>query len=148
MVWQYSTNQNQYNKGRFKVGCPRDGTSRCPFVPGQKKNLVPVSLCPGTRARANVLGQTLLSRPVPGPSRDFPGLDSPVAITSAQVFYWQKLINQLGPKSPLHFKKIGTIRNFLYKSLFQKTQVNFEKVFFSKNFRSFLNFFLVYNQLY
>ena len=45
---------------------PRDGTSRCPFVPGQKKILVPVSLCPGTRAGANVPGQSPLSRPVPG----------------------------------------------------------------------------------
>ena len=45
---------------------PRDGTSRCPFVPGQKKILVPVSRCPGTRAGANVPGQTPLSRPVPG----------------------------------------------------------------------------------
>ena len=33
---------------------------------GQKKILVPVSLCPGTRAGANVPGQTPLSRPVPG----------------------------------------------------------------------------------
>ena len=41
------------------VGFPRDGTSRCP---GTKKNLVPVSLCPGTRAGANVPGQTPLSR--------------------------------------------------------------------------------------
>ena len=45
------------------LGFPRDGTSRCPFVPGQKKILVPVSLCPGTRAGANVPGQTPLSRP-------------------------------------------------------------------------------------
>ena len=48
------------------VGFPRDGTSRCPFVPGQKNFLVPVSLCPGTRAGANVPGQTPLSRDVPG----------------------------------------------------------------------------------
>ena len=40
--------------------------SCCPFVPGQKKILVPVSLCPGTRAGANVPGQTPLSRDVPG----------------------------------------------------------------------------------
>ena len=45
---------------------PRDGMSRCPFVPGQKFFLVPVSLCPGTRAGANVPGQTPLSRDVPG----------------------------------------------------------------------------------
>ena len=51
---------------KFILGFPRDGTSRCPFVPGQKKILVPVSLCPGTRAGANVPGQTPLSRPVPG----------------------------------------------------------------------------------
>ena len=59
----------------FGLGFPRDGTSRgtnrdgtssCPFVLGQKKILVPVSLCPGTRAGANVPGQTPLSRPVPG----------------------------------------------------------------------------------
>ena len=43
-----------------------DGKSRCWFVPGQKKILVPVSLCPGTRGGANVPGQTLLSRDVPG----------------------------------------------------------------------------------
>ena len=49
-----------------KLVFPRDGTSRCPFVPGQKKILVPVSRCPGTRAGANVPGQTPLSRPVPG----------------------------------------------------------------------------------
>ena len=48
-----------------QTGTNRDGTSRCPFVPGQKNFLVPVSLCPGTRAGANVPGQTLLSRPVP-----------------------------------------------------------------------------------
>ena len=35
-------------------------------VPGQKKILVPVSLCPGTRAGANVPGQTPLTRDVPG----------------------------------------------------------------------------------
>ena len=50
----------------YKVGFPRDGTSRCPFVPGQKNFLVPVSLCPGTRAGANVPGQNPLSRDVPG----------------------------------------------------------------------------------
>ena len=50
----------------FKLGFPWDGTSRCPFVPGQKNFLVPVSLCPGTRAGANVPGQTPLSRDVPG----------------------------------------------------------------------------------
>ena len=49
-----------------RPGTNRDGTSRCPFVPGQKKILVPVSRCPGTRAGANVPGQTPLSRPVPG----------------------------------------------------------------------------------
>ena len=31
-------------------GTNRDGTSRCPFVPGQRNFLVSVSLCPGTRA--------------------------------------------------------------------------------------------------
>ena len=54
----------------IQLGFPRDGTSRgtsrCPFVPGQKKILVPVSSCPGTRAGANVPWQTPLSRPVPG----------------------------------------------------------------------------------
>jgi hypothetical protein len=35
-------------------------------VPGQRNFLVPVSLCPGTRAGANVLGQIPLSRDVPG----------------------------------------------------------------------------------
>ena len=34
------------------------GTSRCPFVPGQKYFLVPLSLCPGTRAGAKLPGQT------------------------------------------------------------------------------------------
>jgi hypothetical protein len=54
-------------KGTYSiVAFPRDGTSRCPFVPGQRNFLVPVSLCPGTRAEANVPGQTPLSRDVPG----------------------------------------------------------------------------------
>ena len=44
---------------------PRDGTSRCPFVTGQKKFLVPVSLCPGTRAGANSLDKLFC----PGTSR-------------------------------------------------------------------------------
>ena len=35
-------------------------------VPGQKNVLVPVSLCPRTRAGANVPGQNPLSRDVPG----------------------------------------------------------------------------------
>ena len=35
-------------------------------VPGQKKILIPVSLCPGTRAGANVPRQNLLSQTVPG----------------------------------------------------------------------------------
>ena len=48
-----------------RPGTNRDGTSRCPFVPGQKKILVPVSLCPGTRAGAKIPGQTPLSRGVP-----------------------------------------------------------------------------------
>ena len=39
--------------------------SRCPFVPGQKKILVLLSLCPGTRAAAKIPGQTPLSREVP-----------------------------------------------------------------------------------
>ena len=30
-----------------RPGTNRDGTSRCPFVPGQKNFLVPASLCPG-----------------------------------------------------------------------------------------------------
>ena len=50
----------------FQLVFPRDwtsrGTSHCPFVPGQKNFLVPVSLYPGTRAGANVPGQTPLSR--------------------------------------------------------------------------------------
>jgi hypothetical protein len=41
------------------AGFPRD-------VPGQKYFLVPLSLCPGTRAEAKIPGQTLLSRDVPG----------------------------------------------------------------------------------
>ena len=41
------------------------GGGRVSFVTGQKKVLVPVSLCPGTRAGANVPGQTLMSRDVP-----------------------------------------------------------------------------------
>ena len=50
----------------FMVAFPRDGKSRCPFVPGQRNFLVPVSLCPGTRAGENVPGQCPLSRDVPG----------------------------------------------------------------------------------
>ena len=42
-----------------------NGTSRCPFVPGQKNFLVPVSLCPGTRAGAKIPGQTPLSQDFP-----------------------------------------------------------------------------------
>jgi hypothetical protein len=53
-------------KGFQVSGTNRDGKSRCPFVLGQKSFLVPVSLCPWTRARANVPGQTPLSRDVPG----------------------------------------------------------------------------------
>ena len=49
------------------MGPPRtiwdaDGTSRCPFVPGQKYFLLLLSLCPGTRAGAKIPGQTALSR--------------------------------------------------------------------------------------
>ena len=51
----------QNHKQACILGFPRDGMSRCPFVQGQKKFLVPVSLCPGTRAGANVPGQTPLS---------------------------------------------------------------------------------------
>ena len=51
--------------GIGRPGTNRDGTSRCPFVPGQKIFLVPVSLCPVTRAGANILGQTPLSRNIP-----------------------------------------------------------------------------------
>jgi hypothetical protein len=40
--------------------------SCCPFVPGQKYFLVPLSLCPGTRAGAKIPGQIPLSRDVPG----------------------------------------------------------------------------------
>jgi hypothetical protein len=41
-----------------RPGTIRDGTSFCPFVPGKKKSfLVPLSLCPGTRAAAKILGR-------------------------------------------------------------------------------------------
>ena len=50
----------------MKLEFPRNGTSRCPFVPGQKSFPVLLSLCPGTRAGAKILGQTPLSRDVPG----------------------------------------------------------------------------------
>ena len=67
-------------QGMGRPATNRDGTSRCPFVPGQKKFPcpvvplsrdkkvlpVPLSLCPGTMAGANVPGQTPLSRDVPG----------------------------------------------------------------------------------
>ena len=39
-------------KGTFTIGFPRDGTSRCPFVPGQKNFLVPLFLCPGTKTNS------------------------------------------------------------------------------------------------
>ena len=39
--------------------------SRCPFVPGQKSFLVPLSFWPGTRAAVNIPGQDSLSRNVP-----------------------------------------------------------------------------------
>ena len=44
----------------------RDETSHCPFVPGQRNVLVLVSLSPGTRAGAKILGQTSLSWDIPG----------------------------------------------------------------------------------
>ena len=44
------------------IAFPGDETSRCPFVPGQRNFLVPVSFCPGTRAGAKIPGQTPLSR--------------------------------------------------------------------------------------
>ena len=50
--------------GRPIVPLSRDkniSLSRCPFVPGQKYFLVPLSLCPGTRAGAKIMGQTTLS---------------------------------------------------------------------------------------
>ena len=37
----------------YQLEFPKDRTSRCPFVPGQKDFLVPLSLCPGTRAGQN-----------------------------------------------------------------------------------------------
>ena len=53
---------------------PKDGTTRdkpgrdvpLSLGPKTKQNLVPVSLCPGTRAGAKIPGQTPLSRDVPG----------------------------------------------------------------------------------
>ena len=53
---------------RIRVSTGQTGTGR-PVVPlsrDKKKNLVPVSRCPVTRAGANVPGQNPLSRPVPG----------------------------------------------------------------------------------
>ena len=50
----------------FRLGFSRYGTSRCPFVSGQKNLLVSLSLCPGTRAVAKIPGQTSLSWDVPG----------------------------------------------------------------------------------
>ena len=57
----------------FVLEFPRDGTvairdrmSRCPFVLEQKYFLVLLSLCPGTRAPAKILGQTPLFRVVLG----------------------------------------------------------------------------------
>ena len=52
-----STQQQQYELHyvhytcikRMELGFPRDGTSGCPFVPGQKSFPVPLSLCPGTK---------------------------------------------------------------------------------------------------
>ena len=49
-----------------KVKLLQTSVSKGRDVPGQKKILVPESRCPGTRAGANVPGQTPLSRPVPG----------------------------------------------------------------------------------
>ena len=69
LLFEIPSSQPSSNKSCtiwFKVAFSRDGTSRCPFVPGQINFLVPVSLCPGTRAGANVPGQTPLSRDVPG----------------------------------------------------------------------------------
>jgi hypothetical protein len=62
--WHISTTPNTTKKicTLFKLAFPRDGTSRCPFVPRQRNFLVPVSLCPGTRAVAKIPGQTPLSR--------------------------------------------------------------------------------------
>ena len=44
--------QNPFQGTGRPAECPgiiRDGTSHCPFVPGQKCFLVPLSLCPGTK---------------------------------------------------------------------------------------------------
>ena len=51
----------QINVSMGHPGTNRNGTSCCPFVPGQRNFLVPVSLCPGTRAGAKIPGQTPLS---------------------------------------------------------------------------------------
>ena len=48
---------NNLNFNDHKLGFPRDGMSFCPFVPGQKYFLVPLSLCTGTRAGAKIPGQ-------------------------------------------------------------------------------------------
>ena len=48
-----------FDQNMYLVGFPQDGTSRCPFVPGQKKNSCPGvplsrdkgrSKCPGTNS--------------------------------------------------------------------------------------------------
>ena len=49
-----------------RPGTIRDKTSCCPFVPGQKYFLVPLSLSPGTRTGVKIPGHTSLSRDVPG----------------------------------------------------------------------------------
>ena len=55
--WQILQNDNDFQPLVF----PRDGTSRCPFVMGQK-NIVPVSLVPGQGQRQKSRDKLLSSR--------------------------------------------------------------------------------------
>ena len=44
---------------RYKLGFPWDGTSRCPFVPGQKKLLSQCPFVPGQEQEQNSQGKLL-----------------------------------------------------------------------------------------
>ena len=58
--------QSRVSTGRDVPGQTGTGRPVVPLSRDKKKILVPVSLCPGTRAGANVPGQNSLSRDVPG----------------------------------------------------------------------------------
>ena len=63
----------------FRLGFPRDISwdKKVSLSRDKNKFLVPLSLCPGTRAAAKILGQTPLSRDVPGKNHFLPPQKKP-----------------------------------------------------------------------